>query len=347
MRLRKITIIFLFIFVVVSFYYLSGEAGQKRQKTEAVAEEEVYIPQEIKTIMEQGVAARQPRLDIPFEIVRFLYVPAQQNVHAVFLFKIKNADLVFELPLIETEEKKAELEVQTEVSQIIQTNFKIFAQFFENKNGTVGQMVRESYVPASFQEESSAHQPEKDNVYSLGYPLPPGDYLMALAVTSPDLSKVGLQLLEFSLPDFLSFQDKLGLTPVFFIESFEQHEKPEIITKVHKNSFVYSTLEIVPKVKNIFSPNELVDIFYFVYGCKPKTGTNQYDIAIKYRVLKGEEPVMLYKESVFPFPLISHPLPFLKKDDQPPEPGSYILEINITDNVSGHSLDQNIAFEIK
>ena len=329
MRLKKAALLFLLFFVVVSFFPLSGEEGQKKQEKEAVEEEEVYIPQEIKSIMVEGVAARQSRADIPFEIVRFLYVPAQQNVHAVFLFRITNADLVFELPLVETGETETEAEAQAEAPQIIQTNFKIFAQFYENKKGTVGQVVRESYVPASFQEELSAYQPEKDNIYSLGYPLPAGEYLLALAVTSPDLSKIGLQLLEFSLPGILSFKDRLGLTPVFFLKSLEQHEEPELITRVHRNSFVYSTLEIVPNVKNIFAPGEPVDIFYFIYGCQPKPGTNQYEIAIGYRVLKGEELVIEYRESTFPFPLVSHPLPLLKKDDQHLGPGSYILEINI------------------
>ncbi len=332
---------------MVSLYSFSGETGQKKQKKEVLEEEEVYIPQEIKSVMAEGVATRQPRAEIPFEIIRFLYVPAQQNVHAVFLFKIANVDLVFELPLIETAETESEPEAQTEVQQTIQTNFKIFAQFYENKKGTVGQMVRESYVPASFQEELSSYQPEKDNIYSLGYPLPPGDYLLALAVTSPDLSKIGLQFLEFSLPDILSFKDKLGLTPVFFLKTLEQHEQPELITRVHRNSFVYSTLEIVPKVMNIFAPGEPVDIFYFIYGCQPKPGSNQYDIAISYRVLKGEESVIEYRESTFPFPLVSHALPLLKKDDQPPEPGTYILEINITDKVTDFSLTENIEFEIR
>lgn len=345
MELKKTAIMLLILSVLLSVFSLSRVTGQKEKKNEE--EEKIYIPEQVKSVMEEGLAARPPRRDIPFEIVRFLYLPAPQNVHAVFLFKIKNADLDFASASTKTEKTKTDSEAQTEASQIIQTNFKIFAQFYKNENGKVGKVVRKSYIPASFQEESSTYQPEKDNIYSIGYPLPPSDYLFALVVTSPDLSKIGLQLLEFSLPDSLSFKDRLGLTPVFFMKSLEQHEKPEIITKVHKNSFVYSTLEIVPKVKNIFSPGEPVDILYFIYGCKPKPGTNQYDITIGYRVLKGEELVIEYKERTFPFALISHPLPLLKKDNQPPEPGSYILEINMTDNISGHFLTENIEFEIR
>ena len=344
MELKKTAIMLLILSVLLSVFSLSRVTGQKEKKNE---EEEIYIPEQVKSVMEEGLAVRQPRRDIPFEIVRFLYLPAPQNVHAVFLFKIKNADLDFASALTKTEKTKTDSEAQTEASQIIQTNFKIFAQFHENENGKVGKMVRESYISASFQEESSTYQPEKDNIYSIGYPLPPSDYLLALAVTSPDLSKIGLQYLEFSLPDANFFSDKLGLTPVFFIESLKQHEKPEMITKVHKNSFVYSTLEIVPKIKNIFSPGEPLNIFYYIYSCKPKPGTNQYNIEIKYQVKKAGESIVKFKEKSFPFPLISHPIPVLKSDDQPPEPASYLLEITISDKISGHSHTENIEFEIK
>lgn len=343
MELKKTAIMLLILSVLLSVFSLSRVTGQKEKKNEE--EEKIYIPEQVKSVMEEGLAARQPRRDIPFEIVRFLYLPAPKNVHAVFLFKIKNADLDFK-PVL-TEKGEAEKESQPEPSPLLQTNFKIFARFYEKNKGNVGNIVRESYVPASLREESSSFKPEEENIYSIGYPFPPGDYLLALAIAYPYLDKIGLQYLEFSLPDANFFSDKLGLTPVFFIESLKQHEKPEMITKVHKNSFVYSTLEIVPKIKNIFSPGEPLNIFYYIYGCKPEPGTNQYNIKIKYQVKKAEESIVKFKEKSYPFPLISHPIPVLKSDDQPPEPASYLLEITISDKISGHSHTENIEFEIK
>jgi len=330
--------------LLLSFFCLPDVFGQEKKKEE----EAIYIPEEVKWVMEEGLSTRQPRLDIPFEIVRFLYLPAQQNVHAVFLFGIKNADLDFTMmPTLEEKKEEKIEEIPQEEPQFKQISFRVFVQFYERKKGNIGEVVRESYIPASFQEESSAYKLEKENIYSIGYPLPPGDYLLALAITSPDLDRIGLQYHEFSLPDALSFQENLGLTPVFFMESFKQHEQPEIVTKVHKTSFVYSTLEIVPKIKNIFSLGESLDIFFYIYGCKPEPGTNQHNIEIKYQVKKGEESVIKYKEKSFNFPLISHPIPVLKQDDQPPEPGSYVLEININDKISGRALTENVEFEIK
>ncbi|MDH4217557.1 MAG: hypothetical protein OEZ52_10080 [Candidatus Aminicenantes bacterium] len=343
---KKTGIVLLGIFVLFSMLSVSGDAGQRKRKREK-QELEIYIPQEVKTIMEEGVVMRQPRQDVPFEIVRFLYVPAQQNVHAVFMFEIKNADLDFQSESMNPENAQTVAEEQPDIPQIIKKDFKIFAQFYERNKGDVGKVVKESYVPASFQEDSSTYRPEQKNIYSIGYPFPAGDYLLALAVTSPDLSKIGLQYYEFSLPDQFSFKDKLGLTSVFFLKSMKQNENPELVTKVHMNSFVYSMLEIFPKVKNIIAPGEPVDIFYFIYGCQPEKETNQYNIGIAYRVLEEGTTVIGFKESTFRFPLISHPLPLVDDKNNPLKQGSYILEIDIIDNVSGRSLIENIEFEIK
>lgn len=345
MNLRKIAIILLTFSVLLSFFSLPEIFGQEKKKEEE--EEVIYIPNEVKSVMEGGLVTRQPGLDIPFEIVRFLYLPAQQNVHAVFLFKIKNADLDFTELFLEKREAGKEEEIQQEEPPFHQIDFKIFVRFYEIKEGNIGKVVRESYIPASFKEKSSEYQPEGENIYSIGYPLPPGDYLLALAITSPDFDRIGLQYHEFSLPSALSFQENLGITPVFFMKSFEQHEQPEATTNVHKNSFVYSTLEIVPKIKNIFAQGENLDVFYYIYGCKLEPGTNQHNIEIKYQVKKGEESIIKYREKSFSFPLISHPIPVLKKDDQPPETGIYVLEIAINDKISGRAHTENVEFEIK
>lgn len=355
MRLKKTTITLAVFSVLLSFFSSSEIAAQEKEKKEK--EEKIYIPEEVKGIMEEGLATRQSRLDIPFEVVKFLYLPAQQNVHAVFLFKIKNADLDFRPVFSIAGERKIEKEKSdkpqkeesslTEKPQFVQADFKIFAQFYESKQKNIGKILGESYVPASFREESFAFKPEEENIYSIGIPFPPGDYLVSLAIASPDLSKIGLQYFDFSLPDASSFRRKLGLTSVFFMKSLKQHERPEMITKVHKNSFVYSTLEIVPKIKDIFSPGEPLDIFYYIYGCQPDPGTNKYNIEIKYQVKKGGESIVKFKEKTFSFPLISHPIPVLKSDNQPPEPGLYALEISIKDEISGRSLTENIEFEIR
>lgn len=331
-------------------------AGQKKKK-EAEVQEKIYIPEEVKAIITESLATRQPRLDIPFEISRLYYLPAQQNVHAVMIFTVKNTDLDFKplLPKIEpatkneaaSSEPQKEDELKPAGSEILQADFKIFASVFERKNGKVEKIVRESYVPASFQEKTSAFQPEQEHRYSVGFPLPPGDFLLALVLASPDLTRLGLQFYEFSLPDAQSFRNKLDLTPVIFFESLKMLDQPEIITRVHKDMFVYSTLEIYPKKQNVFAPGEVMDILYFVYGCQPQKGTDQFNIQVNYQVKKEKKSILKFKEQTFQFPLISHPLPLLTEGDKPFASGRYELEISLKDTISGHSLNHTIDFEVK
>jgi len=131
-NLRKIAIILLTFSVLLSFFSLPEVFGQEKKKEEE--EEVLYIPEEVRLVMEESLVTRQPSLDIPFEIVRFLYLPAQQNVHAVFLFKIKNADLDFTEPFLEKREAGKEEEIQQKEPQFKEISFKVFVQFYERKS---------------------------------------------------------------------------------------------------------------------------------------------------------------------------------------------------------------------
>ena len=72
-----------------------SQAAQDKNKDKQAAkqEEKVFIPPQVKTIMQEGMAARQGRQDIPFTIFKNFIFPAVQNLHTVFLFKAKNSDL--------------------------------------------------------------------------------------------------------------------------------------------------------------------------------------------------------------------------------------------------------------
>lgn len=183
---------------------------------------------------------------------------------------------------------------------------------------------------------------EEDFLSKVRYIITPEEEKIFLA--TPDLGKIGIQYYDFSLPDALSFQNKLGLTSIFFIQSLKELPSPETVTQIHRYSFVYSTLEISPKTEAVFLQREALDIMYFIYGCRPDSGTNQYNILINYKAKKGKDSIIKFKGKSFNFHFISHPIPVLNKDNQPPEPGSYVLQISIKDIVSGLSLKEDVAF---
>ncbi|GAJ10508.1 unnamed protein product, partial [marine sediment metagenome] len=247
--------------------------------------------------------------DIPFKIVRHIYLPAVQNIHSVFLFTCKNADLGFvePIPTAEPEEKKKEEEESSFVSTPIklQARNHIFMQFKQLD----GEFNKEIYVPFAQQVDGASYDADAEEMYSAGYPLPSGKYLLAMAVTSQDLTKIGTQYFEFTLPDALSFTDRLETTPIFFARNIIRIPAAETTINIHKNSFIYSVLDIEPNMDNVFSTGDVLDIFYYIFGART-TADGAYDIDITYNILKGEEVFIRFApQKVVRGPIISLPLP--------------------------------------
>jgi GWxTD domain-containing protein len=319
----------------------SQERPEAKEGEVEVSYQEIKIPSEVGEIFNENISTRAPRTDITVNYLRTLYFPAQENnVHAVFLLKLRNADLNFQ-----EEAKTYELTEEDAASKMLFSDLDVFLRFYKMEKGKVKGMFKEIYIPYPLEAEREGFNPEEENLYYIGYPLPPGDYLLALAFASTDLSDVGTTYIEFSLPDLLSFQRRLETSPVFFVKSLQRIASPEREVKVHKNFFYYSVLKIEPKVKNIFHRGETPDIFYFIYGARPNQ-EKKFDIEIDYKVKKGKEDVIKYATQTYSSPFISHPLP-LKIGEGGLEPGQFILEIKIKDKISNLSLKKDIAFEVQ
>jgi len=364
MKEKKLIIPLALFGFVFNLAFFSSAASPKKEK-ETKTEEKIIIPKEVKSVLQNGLVQRQGRQDIPLSIVKHLYLPARENVHSIFIFKMKNSDMAFvpqaEVPLLEKKEKKKtgeEKEMKETTPAKLQSHLNVFLQFYLLKNKKPVEVFKEVYIPVNFQAESTSFDPEKEEMYSIGYPLPSGDYLLAMATTSLDLKKIGTLYYEFSLPDIRSFKEKLDTTPIFFVKKITRMASPEMTCAVHKDFFTYSALQIEPNLKNVFSPGKNLDIFFFIYGTQPKDD-GKYDIGVNYEVLKEEETVIRFESISYPFPLVSQPLPMKqtvivkseeegeKKEKRNLSPGLYTLSIKIKDNISGKSLTRDIDFEVK
>ncbi len=370
MKTKNLIIIALFAGLVLTSLSMSAVAATIMNQEQEKQEQEtdiVIIPEKVQSIFKEGINTREARLDVPFSFAWHAYLPARQNVHCVFFFKLKNADLGFvpvpqaveiteEVPE-EKKEEAAEPEVE-EVPALLQASGHVFLQFSRMENNAPQEVVKEVYIPINLQIEGKDYDPEKEELYSTSYPLFPGDYLLSMAVASLDLERVGTQYFEFSLPDAAAFTDKIDTTPIFFIKNIRRMEVAETRAEVHKNFFTYSVLQIEPNVENSFSMRENLDIFFFVYGVVPGE-TGKHDIDVSYEVYKGEEKVIQYATAHYDAPLISQPLPLKKtiviksesegekKEQRDLEAGQYTLQVQIDDKISGKSIKKSLDFEVK
>ena len=347
---------------LMSSISISTIAAQQKKEPDVV-----IIPDKIKTIFKAGVSTREAHNDIPFSIIWYVYLPARENMHTVFYFKAKNADLGF-IPLPQvteaTDVKKKEEKAQqpaTETPGLMQTSGHVFLQFNRMEKSAVEEVAKEVYIPFNLQLEGASYDPEKEELYSTGYPLPPGDYLLSMAIASLDLEKIGTQYFEFSLPGGHSFTEGLGTTPIFFIDKIEMMEVAETRAEIHPDFFTYSVLQITPHLGNVFSVGENLDIFFFIFGVQPNE-QGKFGIEISYEVSKEEESIIRYAQAQYENPLISQQLPLKqtvviktekegekieKREQRDIEPGQYTLNIDIKDNITGKSVAKSVEFEVK
>jgi hypothetical protein len=225
------------------------------------------------------------------------------------------------------------------------------------ENGVPTKTVREIYVPALLQADSATYDPEAEEWYSTGYPLPAGNYLLAMALSSPDLKKVGVGYFEFSLLNAASLQGTLETTPLFFVKKMDQMQAPETRTAVHKGCFMYSVLQIVPNVESIVAPGESIEILYYVFGAKPND-QQKNDIEVAYEVKQADKTAIKWAVQTYDFALVSQPLPLkqtvLIKNDQGEKQetrdlaaGKYTLVIRIKDKIGGSTIEKTLDFEVK
>jgi hypothetical protein len=336
---------------------LSPAAQQKDKK-----QEKIFIPKEVSALIQEGMSARQGRQDIPVTIFKTYYFPARENFQAVFLMNIKNSALGFvpaaaptgNEPIIKGPQETA---AQATV-EMLQAGFNVFLQFNRLDDAGQSSVFKEVYVPAAIQVPAAGFDPEKEDLYSVGYPLPFGRYLLALAVTSLDLKNVGIAYHEFTIPDPSQFSKALETTPIFFIKQMDQMESVEQRTIFHKGLFTYSVLKVIPNIDNVFQAGENLDIFFYIFGAKPND-SQQYDIEINFEVKQGEQSAIKWSQQTYNSPLISQPLPMkqtvrIKKGEEPERieqrdlpAGNYTLSVSILDKVSQNSVVKTIDITVK
>jgi len=348
MKLSKPIVNPLWVALLCFFIFSFSPIIAKEKKQEKVPpQKENIIPPEIGKIFDENVITKKSQRDIPITYIRTLYLPSRDGkLYAIFLFKMKNSDLDFQEKMKSFEIVKSEQEEAEVVEEKLLANLNVFIRFYKMEEENIKEITKEIYLPTTLEEKKDNFDPEQENIYTIAYLFTPGKYLLALAVTTEDLSKIGTSYTEFVLPDPFSFLDKLETTPIFFVKSIKRVPSPETVVKMHKNSFFYSILEMEPKIENVFSPTATLDIFYYIFGAKLDPETKKYNIEIKYSIKKDEEEFIKFTPQISPAPLISQPLP-LSSLERKLEPGLYVLNIQITDNISEMSTKKEIPFEVK
>jgi hypothetical protein len=335
-----------------------------KQEVQTDKSKQIIIPDAVKKIFEEGIPTRETKQDIPFTIIQHLCLPdfpIRSNLHNIVYFKVKNADLGF-APLTagsEPEKKKSEEETQSifqSTASRLRAQSHVFLQFNQLENNVVGEVAREVYIPVMMQVDGSSYEADKEELYTARNLMPPGNYLLSMAIASADLKRIGTQYLECSIPDESSFTASLETTPILFVSEMKQMPSRESKASVHKGSFTFIIYEMGLNLEKVFSSGDNLELFFYILGTQPGEG-GQYGIEINYEVLKGEEVAIRYAPGTYTNPLVQQSLPLVqrvviksesgeKEEVRELEAGKHILSMKITDKVSGNSVEKKIEFEV-
>jgi len=324
-------------------------------KKKGTAPETIIIPKEMKSVMEAGLAARQPaKTDIPFTIGEAIIMPGPQEVVYFFLpLKVKNADLGYA-----PGPAPAVADPAAAVSPAkLQARGHVFVQLFVLENGKVGSLAKEIYVPMTVESEAAGYDPEAVDWYSFGYPFAKGNYLAAVALASEDLSKKGVQYCEITLPNPAGSADKLDTSTILCMKDFQRVETPESQVVVHRGLISWSVARITPNLTKTLKVGEPLDLFFFIYGLRPNDA-GAVDVQIDFEVVQGDKSQIKFAPGQFQSPLISLPLPLkntlqIKTGDKVEtrehdlEAGGYSLMIRMLDKASGFKGEKKIDFVIE
>ena len=347
---------FLFSLLVAPGVAAPGDplAQEKQDKQEAKQPSaKIFIPKEVRDVMLGGLQARTVRQDIPFTVFKSTFFPAQANFHVIFFLKMKNGDLGFAPSAI----APAVQEGVTPPPPKVTARFDVFLQFHKMENGAPAQIVKEVYVPTIIELDAATYDPEKEDWYTVGYPLPVADYLAAVAVTTHDMKKIGTQYCEFSLPDMKALK-ALDTTPILFLKEFKELPQAETVAELHRQFMRYGILQLTPNVENTVAVGEPLDLFFLVLGTQPNA-QNAYDIDCQYEVKQGEKDAIKFTPTKYPNPFISQPIllkqTLITKDKDGKEtqtvkdlgPGSYTFICQLTDKISGRTCTKTVDFTVK
>ena len=309
--------------------------------------QQIVIPPQVASLIDAGLAQKQGRMDIPMAYLNTLYLPAQQGqVYPVFFFQLKNADLGFAAP--------------ADNPALLKSAHYLFLRVYRLAPGAAPAVARERNARFDLEEAQAAYQPEALNYYTLaGDIYPAGDYRLALAVTTPDYAKISVVYADFTLPDHSQLKDRLATTPVISVLNLQMLPAADSRLTAHKNSFVYNTLMLEPKMNDEFKAGDSLDLFYFIIGATSDQASGAINAQITYTFKKDGKEVNKLAPQAVNSPIISQPIDFtfteLTKDAKGKEtdrktkllePGDYVLEIELLDNVSKAKGLQEFKFKI-
>jgi len=339
------------LFVVIGIFALPMQAAlgpQKKQEPKPAAK--ASMPKEIAAVIQEGLATRQGRQDIPFSFFKQLVLPAQQdNRYPIFFFKAKNGDLGYAPAASGTGE--------------METTLNAFFEFYQPDASGALKSKFGGKSQAVLKTAGEGYAADKEDWYSFGLALPAGQYTLALVLTTPDAKKISVAYSDITLPGPEVHETALWPTDPVIVLAMDQVE-PDMRPTIHRGCFTWGAAKVVNNAAAEIASGENLEVLFFVLGAAakdPAAPRPVLDLQVSFEV-QGEDgkAAIKWAPQTYELYLINQPLPLFQTlqtmdekgtvtatEKKPLPAGKYVLAVHVDDNVSGKKADTKMAFTVK
>jgi len=336
---------------VLSVLALSVQAapGPQKGKQEPKPPTKASMPKEIEAVIQEGLAPRQGRQDIPFSFFKQLILPAQEkNLYPLFFFKAKNGDLGYA--------------PSTTGSGQMETTLLAFFQFFQPAaDGSLKPKFggRSQTVLAT---DAAGYGADKEDWYSFGLALPAGTYTLALVLSTPDMKKMGVCYSDVTLPGPEAYETTLWPTDPVIVKTMDQVE-PDQRPTIHRGFFTWGAAKIVSNANAQVASGENLEVLFFVLGAAqkdPAATRPLLDLEVNFEV-QGEDgkTAIKWAPQSYELYLVNQPLPLFQTLQKMDEKGTvlstekkalpagkYSLAVSVLDKVGNKKGETKMAFTV-
>ena len=339
------------LFVVFGLLAVSAQAapGPQKSKTPPKATK-ASMPKEIAAVIQEGLATRQGRQDIPFSIFKTLILPAQQdNLYPVWFFKVKNGDLGYAPAASGSGEMEATVNA--------------FFEFYQADATGVLKPKFGGKAQAQVKTDGKGYSADKEDWYSFGLAMPHGQYTMAFVLASSDMKKLSVAYGDVTLPGSEATASALMPTDPVIILAMDQVE-PDQRPTIHRGCFTWGAAQVVTNAAAEVASGENLEILFFVLGAQVKDPAAErpaLDLEVNFEV-QGEDgkAAIKWAPQAYELYLVNQPLPLFqtlqtmdekgtvtKTEKKPLPAGKYVLAVNVLDKVSGKKGETKMPFSVK
>jgi GWxTD domain-containing protein len=182
--------------------------------------------------------------------------------------------------------------------------------------------------------------PDGSFVASYGVALKPGDYTLRVGVLDPKSNKGAVAEQPLKAPDYAV--DELSLSPVLVLRDV-QTVPPN--PQDPMAAYQFGDMRMLARFGNTFTKEDAVTLLAFIYNPKVDEATGKPSTSASFVIMKDGKPLARGEEvtydtpgagpSVGPVPLTNY------------QPGKYVVQVKVRDNVAKKDYQQEATFEVK